>query len=50
MIFDCRSKTEWISIHALVKRATLKLRLLDGLTYISIHALVKRATWRRKEG
>ena len=33
-----------ISIHALVKRATVMLTELDYKIYISIHALVKRAT------
>ncbi len=33
-----------ISIHALVKRATLLLSALLLLVLISIHALVKRAT------
>ena len=38
-----------ISIHALVKRATLKAVLLYRLLTISIHALVKRATlWKKK--
>ena len=33
-----------ISIHALVKRATVTLPLSTHTSYISIHALVKRAT------
>ena len=33
-----------ISIHALVKRATVLDRLKREVAYISIHALVKRAT------
>ena len=33
-----------ISIHALVKRATLHFDVSDGAVFISIHALVKRAT------
>ena len=34
-----------ISIHALVKRATLPKNHTGGVFYISIHALVKRATF-----
>ena len=34
----------WISIHALVKRATLRHYYMDEIAFISIHALVKRAT------
>ena len=34
-----------ISIHALVKRATIKCVGLTQFLEISIHALVKRATW-----
>ena len=37
-----------ISIHALVKRATVMLTELDYKIYISIHALVKRATFESK--
>ena len=33
-----------ISIHALVKRATVRLDLVEPSLIISIHALVKRAT------
>ena len=33
-----------ISIHALVKRATLIILCVQGMEVISIHALVKRAT------
>ena len=36
-----------ISIHALVKRATLCLLFFFKLDKISIHALVKRATWTK---
>ena len=36
--------TEYISIHALVKRATTYTTSTQGKTSISIHALVKRAT------
>ena len=36
-----------ISIHALVKRATLCLKYFMLYNIISIHALVKRATERR---
>ena len=35
----------WISIHALVKRATEKISVYTPKTVISIHALVKRATF-----
>ena len=36
--------TEYISIHALVKRATYIYSVPFTMTVISIHALVKRAT------
>ena len=37
-------KSEYISIHALVKRATIKFVVFPLDRGISIHALVKRAT------
>ncbi len=37
-----------ISIHALVKRATIYDKLTEMRAIISIHALVKRATYRFK--
>ena len=38
-------KAEWISIHALVKRATVAHTGTVSDVGISIHALVKRATY-----
>ena len=38
-----------ISIHALVKRATVDFGIDDIVSFISIHALVKRATNLAKE-
>ena len=38
------NRFERISIHALVKRATVALVIRGVVDYISIHALVKRAT------
>ena len=40
-----RSRGYDISIHALVKRATLVTAERDVQVFISIHALVKRATF-----
>ena len=38
-----------ISIHALVKRATIQIQCFFVILVISIHALVKRATGSRKD-
>ena len=43
-MFSDRIFSEEISIHALVKRATISLRFVGFAVAISIHALVKRAT------
>ena len=44
--YSVATNTGYISIHALVKRATLMSDYSDGKEKISIHALVKRATDR----
>ena len=43
-ISDSTTITKGISIHALVKRATVGKTVSDSKHTISIHALVKRAT------
>ena len=44
MYYNNRDWMQEISIHALVKRATLSAFVVYDDTVISIHALVKRAT------
>ena len=41
---DWKHPYDVISIHALVKRATITSKLFCNIFIISIHALVKRAT------
>ena len=48
LLITYRSPVVTISIHALVKRATLSKIGLFFVKSISIHALVKRATLRTK--